>query len=69
MERLKTKNEKKKKLLAKSKQITYALYRNQAHIASPPLNEFSAARRMQYMHCREYCQTAGVSGLPISALD
>ena len=66
---MKTKNEKKKKLLAKSKQITYACYRNPARIMSLPLNEFSAARPMEYMHCREYRQTAATSGLPISALD
>lgn len=35
----------------------------------PPLNGFSAARLMEYMHCREYRQTAGISGLPVSALD
>lgn len=56
-------------LLAKSKQITYACYTNQAHITSPSLNEFSAARLMEYMHCRENCQTAGISDLLISALD
>lgn len=58
----------KKELLAKSKQITYACYRNQAHIMSPSLNKFIAARLMEYMHCREYCQTAGISGLDGSAL-
>lgn len=56
-------------LLAKSKQITYACYTNQAHITSPSLNEFSAARLMEYMHCRENCQTAGILDLLISALD